>query len=75
MKGVFVLLSHTLTRDTSLAILTCASLCSRRVIYIKGSYKGVPYRVDNPITFTLPKRSTSSTLQWIQEAHNEFPKD
>ena len=33
-----------------------ASLCSHRVIHIRGYTKGVPYQVHNPITFTLPKK-------------------
>ena len=52
-----------------------ASFCSHRVTYIKGSYKGVPYQVHKPITFTLQKRSHRVTLQWQQEAHDDFRKD
>ena len=62
------------TRATSLTILS-ARLCSHRVIHIKGSYKGVPYKVHNLITFIQPKRSSRATLQWRQDSSSCFFKD
>ena len=43
-------------------------LCSHRVIYIKCSYKRVPYQVHSPFIVTLPNRLSRANLQWIQVA-------
>ena len=52
-----------------------ASLCSHRVIYIKGSPEEVPYVVYNPILFTLPKGPLGLPLMDTKIAHHDFPKD
>ena len=52
-----------------------ASLCSHRVIHIKGSHEEVPYSVHNPITFTIPKRSPRAAFQWRRGQIIDFPKD